>query len=154
MQYEKLNDSEHPHKVIFTGSEAEIVRAAYREHIYYLAMKGNTGSMEDYEAHISGWEEDGEPRSLRPIRPTNIAEVLDDFADRTEEVIQGIPESTGVPAFQSDDIGERFRLGKMATALAREIRDKTALPEEPTSLEESAEEVTDDAIRQWLDGEQ
>lgn len=167
MQYEQTGDHEHPYKLTFEGDEPEVIRAAYREHIYHLAAKGNTGSMEDYEAAISGWEADGKPKSLLPTNPENIAHVLDNFWDRTEDEIQRIPETNSVPAFQNDDIGERFRLGKMATTLAQEIREKLVYPAEQLALEEepAAESpeatempdpdqftITDDSLRRWADG--
>lgn len=150
MEYKRLDSTDHPHLLTFDADEAEVVRAAFREHIFYLAMKGNTGSMENYEATISGWEDNGDSHALKPNKPGNVADVLEDFFDRTEEAIQSIPESTGVPAFQSDDIGERYRLGQLAMELATEIRDKAGAVEAPP-LTEPTEELTDDAIRDWLD---
>jgi hypothetical protein len=149
MDYENTGSGSHPHRLTFDRQESMVVRAAFREHIFYLALKGNTGSMEDYEANISGWENDGDSRALRPNRPSDVAEVLDDFAERTEEVIQSIPQETGVPAFLNDDIGERHRLGALAMDLADEIREKTANDKLPP-MDSIDPVVDDDALNRWM----
>ncbi|MBI2008973.1 hypothetical protein HYS84_01005 [Candidatus Saccharibacteria bacterium] len=128
MEFRETGRSSHPYQLAFHGDEPEAVRAAYREYIYNLALKGNTGSISDFEAYIAGWEEDGEPHYVTPISYESVVEVLDEFAEHTDEVIQSIPEETGVPAFASDDIGERYRLGKKAVALAQQIREKAPKP--------------------------
>lgn len=149
MEFQKTNDKEHPHKLTFGGSEPETVRAAYREYLYQLALKGNTGSISDYEVHIAGWEDGEEPRSILPNSYETVVTILEDFAEHTDEVIQRIPEETGVPAYQSEDIAERHALGKRALQLAQEIRDTVS-----ATVLEDAVEVTDEAITRWLSEDQ
>jgi len=151
MEFEKTGDISHPYKLTFNEHETETVRAAYREHMYYLALKGNAGSMSEYEAHISGWEEDGQPKSIRPLSPSSVAEVLDDFSERTEEVIATIPETTGIAAFQSDDIGERLRLGRLAAGLATELKEIEIKQEMDPSI--IPDELSSDSIHRWIEGE-
>lgn len=150
MEYERVENQDRPHRLTFTGDESEAVRAAYREHIYFLAQLGNPGSISEYESWISGWEDDKEPKSVRPIDPIDVVEVLEEFVQRTGDVIVSIPEISGIPAFASDDIGERHRLSKLAEKIAKEIREAIPQPEFLELPEDPIVEITEDALQGWL----
>ena len=147
MEFRNSKNPERPIMLVFSDGEPRVMAAAYREQIYDLAMKGNTSSISDYEAMISGWANE-EVKTLIPLHYNHVATVLDEFAERTAEVIQEIPNITGLAPFVSDDIGERFRLGKLAMKLAKEIRQKGAIfkidDPEPTV------EISDESINNWL----
>lgn len=54
MEFGKTGNAEQPIKLTFHGDEVITVRAAFREWIYNFAIKGNQGSISDYDVLVAG----------------------------------------------------------------------------------------------------
>lgn len=130
MDIEVLDDGNYKYLLTFHNDEVEAVGAAFREHIYNLAVKGNTGSISSYEQDIArNWVNGGSRGLYINNAEENVISVLEQFHEGTDESIMRIPETSGIPAFLSPNIADRKYLGEVALALAKEIKEKTVVAE-------------------------
>ncbi|MBA3757835.1 hypothetical protein H0X09_03150 [Candidatus Saccharibacteria bacterium] len=125
MNLEKTGDADHPYKLTFDEDEVEVVAAVFKEEIFQLARKGNTGSISGFDRYLASWEE-GEQRSAKIIDAEDFAEKFEDFHQRTDESIIEIAQESATPPFMNNDIVYRYALGSKALKLAQAIREKAA----------------------------
>lgn len=147
MKFGESGIPENPLKMVFEGDEVEIIRAAFREHIYNLACTGNTGSISTFDATVAGWEP-GVDQAVHVTDHTEMTEKLDAFHEGTGEAISGITEVTGVPAHANEYIHERFLLGELSLKLAEDIREWAELGTSTAKLETELAEIVEGQNRQ------
>lgn len=130
MDIETSTNEDFRYLFTFHDDEVRAVGAAFREHIFYLASKGNTSSISDYEHYVARHWASEDQRGLFVNDPERtVVNILEEFHGRTDEAIMDMPEASGVPPFLDENIPERKYLGDIALALAQEIREKTTVAE-------------------------
>lgn len=146
MKFEETGNINYPHKLTFQGEEITIIRAVFKEYIYNLARKGNTGSISDYDVWVAGWIY-GKDQAMLVRSYESVVEKLETFSSATDEAIGEIPQITGVSPFANRDIPKRYKLGKAALDLAITIRQRAA-------AEVFVEGLSDSEISEFLEGSQ
>ena len=128
MEFDESGNPQHPHKLTFEGEEVGVVRAVFRELIYNLALKGNSGSISSYDAKVANWEDysEDERRAVLVHHYENIVERLEEFHENTDDAISEIPDITGQAPFLNEEISLRHELGERALILANQIRGKAS----------------------------
>jgi len=137
MEYGKTNDPDRPYKFTFGGWEIKVVQAAYTESTIHRELKGNSSSVSDFDAFIVGFPKSKKKMELYPTSTSSIAEILEEFADRTDDEVNEIVRLP-IPSYENRYVAQRRMLGEWATDLAAEIRKIT--DQEPP-LSEAEEEV-------------
>lgn len=140
MEYKKINDPKLPHLYTFENWEIQTLKAAYTESSILSEIKGNATDSE-HDRFIILFPENKAKLPIKTSRPGLLTQMLEDFADRTEEAVFAIA-NLDIPAHENRYAIERRRLGEWATALALEIRkaaEETAKVEENLSDEEIME---------------
>lgn len=126
MKFEETGEASHPFKVTFEGDEIDVVKAVFREEMFNQALKGNVGSISDYDVTMADWDGAKETLPTRIINPHDFAQKFEDFDDATGDAIVDIAQEASVPPFLNDDIILRRKMGKQALDLANTIRSEAA----------------------------
>lgn len=117
MHYEKVADA---HNFNLTPEEARAVKAAYTELSVLLEKKGNPESVSNHQ-RSNILHEAQEITNVVYDNPVDFAEILEDFAERTDEEAQEIA-NLPLPDHANTYVAERRLLGETAAALAAEVR--------------------------------
>jgi hypothetical protein len=144
MEFGQAGTPKHPHHLIFEGWEVGLMGAVFRETIYNLARRGNTGSISEYDASVAKWDNDATQGEMLVLDYTSVTEKLEEFHSNTDSAIGEIAELTGLPPYDNDYIPIRYDLGqkahKLAEAINREAISVTSTDRLDEELAELAEE--------------
>lgn len=123
MKFEQNPTDDHKHSLIFETEldEVEAIAAAYRERLLILAKNDKIDQIDQFERDVSEWS-DSSDRTIYTNNPLTIALTLESFHTSTNTAVKEIAARPGEPAFDSDAIARRMRLGDMAFLLAGKIK--------------------------------
>lgn len=140
MEYGKTGNPKIPHRFTFKGWEVTVVRAAYTESTIHRELKGNSSSVSEFDALIVNHPKSKKQMVLYPASATSIAEVLEEFVERTDSEAADIAHLP-MASFENNLVARRRELGQWAVELAREIRETA--DREPT-LAEAESQILED----------
>ncbi len=125
MEFEFIeNNPDHKIKIRFNDEEAEVIRAVYLEGINRDAKLGNT-TVSDFDWSMAGYGMDENPPWKLFISSERLIEKLNDFHERTDEVITEIALDCALPDYDNWQTLYRNSLGGKALDLANELEAST-----------------------------
>jgi hypothetical protein len=136
----EVNESTRPdykYTVALNESETIVTIAAYREHVFSLSSKGNSGSIHPFDVALAEW--DNKELYYYTNDNSGTEGVLRDFHERTDEAITSIPSETNLPPYANPHIGSRYKLGQQALILADKMTEGITVKEFRGSLDELPE---------------
>ncbi|MGC1176887.1 MAG: hypothetical protein WA843_02355 [Candidatus Saccharimonadales bacterium] len=115
---------EHLYTVLFEDGEWQVVSAVFKERLHDLAIDQKTHSASCLDVALAGWNERSTSHAIYINSPEDIAEQLKAFGEATDNVIEGLPWSISIAAFENDAIPERLRIGREALRIAAQLEEK------------------------------
>ena len=125
MQFEEKPKDDYEYGIVFESAEDEVetAAAAYRELVNKKASAGHFDEIEPHERDFSMWT--STPNHTIYVNfPLKIAELLEEFHNRTDDEVSKIARRQYEPAFESDSVPRRMYLGEKALQMADLIRIK------------------------------
>lgn len=101
--------------------EVDVVRQSFCEKLIMLERKGNHGSIDERDLKPLTWT--GNSHVLTVPTHTRITDALDEYAERTEDVIGEVLYTPAIFVATPDFLVVRRSLGEFAITLADEIRE-------------------------------
>lgn len=123
MRFEQNPTDDHEHGIVLEAAQGEVepVAAAYREHVFLMAKAGKIDKVLKHQREFSEWESSSD-HTIFTNHPLSIAKLLESFHIATNEAVGDIVKSDSEPAFDSDAIARRIRLGNKAFQMAGLIK--------------------------------
>ncbi|GEM_PF-6277045 len=116
MEFSKTEAANLLFHVVFNKCETEVVIAAFREQVYRKTIKGNSGSLGEFELEMAARDDMHVAYNMGSENSTVPA--LRAFHEATDEAITAIPDQTSLPPYANPHIARRHAFGQRALKIA------------------------------------
>ncbi|HEX5394753.1 MAG TPA: hypothetical protein VFW52_00095 [Candidatus Saccharimonadales bacterium] len=124
MKFEEIDDGGARYRITFEGEEIDVIAAAFTEDISLWLQKGNSSSFTEFDKRLSKWRRDEMDIKIERFpNYISLAEKLEDFHGRTDELLFEMAVEKTVPEYLKTHISDRHTLGQAALKLAINLRE-------------------------------